>query len=264
MVYFTAGCYPTGKGKGRGAHRWGILMVLSLAMCQAGGLHPKDPLRQNPMNECEQCLKGKIVTRVIKYQAQYNCQPGKENGYCTFNGTRYNLCKLEEGVICHDPKAIPRDGQSKPILKGKKAFFHAIYKQETGRMLTIPTCRQCNQMVWIGGKMKSTFVAYYQVNKLCYEKGQLEMCSMGGKMYWVGKNLKHEKETSLGNEPIILDLLRNDDDRICLQFDKTFCFSRNEEGLYPESKMELIAQELKSCQNHIVLSIIPGLDSLFP
>ncbi|RMC20448.1 hypothetical protein DUI87_01298 [Hirundo rustica rustica] len=75
MVYLAPGCYPVGEGKGRGVHRWGILMVLSLAMCQAGGLHPKDPLRQNPTNECEQCLKGKIATKVIKYQAQYNCQP---------------------------------------------------------------------------------------------------------------------------------------------------------------------------------------------
>ncbi|RMC05573.1 hypothetical protein DUI87_18770 [Hirundo rustica rustica] len=245
MVYLAAGCYPAGEGRDRGVHQWGNLMVLSLVMCQAGGLHRKNPLRQNPTNECEQCLKGKIATKVIKFQAQYNCQLGKENGYCVFNSTQYNLCKLEKGVICHNPKAISRDGQSEPIFKRKKASSHAMYKWETGQMPTIPICSQYNGTVWLGGKIKSTFVAYYQVSKLCYEKGQLEMCSMGRKMYWVGKNLKREKETSLDNEPIILDLFRSDDDRICLHFDKTFCFSKNEEGLDPESKMELIAQELK-------------------
>lgn len=87
-------------------------------------------------------------------------------------------------------------------------------------MPTILTCNQCNQTAGVGGRMKSTFLAYSQVNKLCYDKNQLEMCTMGGKMYWVGKNLKQEGKTLLGNEPIVLDLLRSDDDRICLRFDK--------------------------------------------
>ncbi|RMC14054.1 hypothetical protein DUI87_09141 [Hirundo rustica rustica] len=43
-------------------------------MCQVGGLYPEDLLRQNPMNKCEQCLKGQFATKVITYQAQYNCQ----------------------------------------------------------------------------------------------------------------------------------------------------------------------------------------------
>lgn len=75
------------------------------------------------------------------------------------------------------------------------------------------------------------------------------MCTIGGKMYWVRKNLKHEEKTLLGNEPIVLDLLKNDDDRICLQFDKTFCFSRSEDALDPESKMKLITQELKKLES---------------
>lgn len=78
MVYPAAGCYPVGGGKGRGVPHWGILMVLSLAVCQAGGLCPEDMSRQNPTSECEQCLqtawKGQVATKIMMYQAQYDCQ----------------------------------------------------------------------------------------------------------------------------------------------------------------------------------------------
>lgn len=68
---------------------------------------------------------------------------------------------------------------------------------------------------------------------------------MDGKTYWVGKNLNYENRFTLSNEPVILDLLEENDDGACLQYDKTFCFSKNKEGIGPESKMKQVAQELK-------------------
>ncbi|RMC22275.1 hypothetical protein DUI87_00586 [Hirundo rustica rustica] len=45
-------------------------------------------------------------------------------------------------------------------------------------------------------------------------------------------------------EPVILDLLEDQDDRVCLKYDRMFCFSRNKEGVDPESKMKQVSQEL--------------------
>ncbi|TRZ07721.1 hypothetical protein HGM15179_019387 [Zosterops borbonicus] len=144
MDYLAAGGNPVGAGKGRGVRLWGTLMVLSLVVCKTTGLHPENrpsTERQSPANECEQCfqtiLKGQVATEIMAYQAQYDCRGGKENEYCTYNGTRYRMCQLEGEIVFHDPRPISKDG--------------------------------------------------------------------------------------------------DDDDRVCLQFDKTFCFSRNEEGIDPES-----------------------------
>ncbi|TRZ12014.1 hypothetical protein HGM15179_015077 [Zosterops borbonicus] len=244
MGYLAADCYPVGEGKGRGVFWWKVLivlsLVLSLVLSQVGGFHPENPQRLTPMEECKPCLevtqKGQATTRNLKYQTHYDCQEDKKKEYCFFNGTQYQVCESEKGVVCHDPRAITKDGQSKA---------HEIYKQEAGKMPTIPVCDRCNRTVWIGGRKKFTFLGYYQINRLFYDKNKLEMCTTGGKMYWVGKNLKHEGKMISGNEPIVLDLLRHDDDRTCLQFDETFCFSKNEEGLDPESKMQMLTQELR-------------------
>lgn len=66
---------------------------------------------------------------------------------------------------------------------------------------------------------------------------------MGGKTYWVRKNLKYENKLFLKDE-LVIDLLEDHDDWACLQFDKIFCFSRNKEGVDPESKMKQVGQEL--------------------
>ncbi|RMC19888.1 hypothetical protein DUI87_03454 [Hirundo rustica rustica] len=79
-------------------------------MYQAGGLHPKDPLRQNPTSECEQCLKRQIATKVIKYQAQYNCQPdalellarqhSQMKAFVYQNRIALDYLLAEEGGVC--------------------------------------------------------------------------------------------------------------------------------------------------------------------
>ncbi|RMC21870.1 hypothetical protein DUI87_02741 [Hirundo rustica rustica] len=97
-----------------------------------------------------------------------------------------------------------------------------------------PSLKEIEGYEKIGGRLEG---AYFQTNPLCYDNSQLGMCIMGGKTYWVGKNLKFETETSLKGEPVILDLLEDQDDRVCLQYDRMFCFSRNKEGVDPESKM---------------------------
>uniref|UniRef100_A0A8C0VC15 Uncharacterized protein n=1 Tax=Cyanistes caeruleus TaxID=156563 RepID=A0A8C0VC15_CYACU len=68
---------------------------------------------------------------------------------------------------------------------------------------------------------------------------------MGGKLYWEGRNLKHETKVSFSNEPIVLDLLKNDDDRVCLQFDQVICFAKDEDGSDPENKIKQLTLELK-------------------
>ncbi|TRZ10324.1 hypothetical protein HGM15179_016784 [Zosterops borbonicus] len=87
------------------------------------------------------------------------------------------------------------------------------------------------------------------------------MCTIGGKLYWEGRNLKHEEKVFFNNEPIILDLMKNDDSSVCLQFDQTFCFSRNEEGMDPESKdqkgdrLRLLWEEFTTTvESHLLLS----------
>lgn len=92
--------------------------------------------------------------------------------------------------------------------------------------------------MWVGGKTELVFVAYYQVNQLCYDNSKLGMCIMNGKTYWVGRNLKYENKLTLNKEPVILDLVQANDDRACLQYDRTFCFSKNKEGVDPEGKMK--------------------------
>lgn len=79
--------------------------------------------------------------------------------------------------------------------------------------------------VWVGKKMESIFVPYYQINQLCYDNAQLEMCVIDRKTYWVENNSKYENKLSIGNKLVILGLLEASDDRVCLQYDKTFCFS---------------------------------------
>lgn len=59
------------------------------------------------------------------------------------------------------------------------------------------------------------------------------------------KNLKYETKLCLRNEPVILNLLEDQDDRVCLQYDRIFCSSKNKERVDPKSKIKQVTQELK-------------------
>ncbi|RMC05418.1 hypothetical protein DUI87_18609 [Hirundo rustica rustica] len=117
-------------------------------------------------------------------------------------------------------------------------------RREVSSLPLITTCKECNKTVWIGGKKESTFVGYLQVNPLCYDKRKLKMCALNGKTYWVGQNEKLQTAT-LANGPILLDMLGENDERVCLRMDKVFCFSKDEEGLDPENKIQKVALEFK-------------------
>lgn len=182
-------------------------------------------------------LEGQGETETSAYPAPEHCSSGKKSGYCTLNDTQYRICELDGKRVCYIQKATSKDEQSETPI-------HKMYKRDT-KQIPVPACNQCNCTVWIGGKMKSIFVAYFQVNKLCYDNTPLEMCVMGGKTYRVGRNLKYKNRLALNNEPVILDLLEDNDDRVCLQIDKTFCFSRNKERVELESKIKQVAQEFK-------------------
>ncbi|TRZ05399.1 hypothetical protein HGM15179_021708 [Zosterops borbonicus] len=207
MGYLAADCYPVGEGKGRGVFWWKVLivlsLVLSLVLSQVGGFHPENPQRLTPMEECKPCLevtqKGQATTRNLKYQTHYDCQEDKKKEYCFFNGTQYQVCESEKGVVCHDPRAITKDGQSKA---------HEIYKQEAGKMPTIPVCDRCNRTVWIGGRKKFTFLGYYQINRLFYDKNKLEMCTTGGKMYWFLDRLQTQVERQVQDSMVQAELIK--------------------------------------------------------
>lgn len=74
---------------------------------------------------------------------------------------------------------------------------------------------------------------------------------MNGKMYWVGRNIKFDSKFTLNKEPIILDLVHANDDRVCLQYDRAVCFVRNKDGKDPEGKMKEITQELKRRESEL-------------
>lgn len=68
---------------------------------------------------------------------------------------------------------------------------------------------------------------------------------MNGKIYWTGLNVKFDSKFTLSREPVILDLARVNDDRVCLQYDRVVCFTKNKDGEDPEGRMREITQELK-------------------
>ncbi|TRZ06825.1 hypothetical protein HGM15179_020283 [Zosterops borbonicus] len=164
MVYLAVGCNLTDEGKGRGICLWGVLLVLSLAMCEISGVHTNDQLsteRQGLMDECKQSLrailKGQEVPKGIANRAQFDCQNDMEREHCTYNGTQYKMCELEGEIICRDPREESKNRQS------EAPSSHVLHKRDVEGITTIPTCNQCNRTVWIGDKTKSTFVRYFQV-----------------------------------------------------------------------------------------------------
>lgn len=67
----------------------------------------------------------------------------------------------------------------------------------------------------------------------------------------MGQNLKYQGKLTLSNEPVLLDHLEENDDRACLQYANTFCFSKNKDGMDPESTMKQVALELKRQESEI-------------
>lgn len=67
---------------------------------------------------------------------------------------------------------------------------------------------------------------------------------MNEKIYWVGQNLKHSG-SDIRNALVIMDLLDENDDKICLQYERMFCFSKNADGVSAESKAEEMSLEQK-------------------
>ncbi|XP_058696093.1 uncharacterized protein LOC131579745 isoform X1 [Poecile atricapillus] len=233
-VYFC-----TGGGSGRGMQLWGILMSLSLAMCSTKGMEPEAPPGEGPLGKCEQCQTATKIERLTECPSELHAR------ICWLNGTQFKLCKSKGKVWCSNSRASIKE---KPIRTSEEigvAMTHFRNKREIKGISPIAVCEQCNKTVWIGRKKHSTFLAYHRVNPTCYNKANLKPCMMGGKLYWEGKNVKHEAKLTFNNEPIILDLLKSDDENSCLQFDPVFCFSKDEEGLDPESKIKQIAIDMK-------------------
>ncbi|XP_041901283.1 uncharacterized protein LOC121672624 isoform X1 [Corvus kubaryi] len=250
MAYLATGCTPVGEGKGRGIHLWGFLMVLSLTICLTHstpleGLSPREGQKADSLCElCQQVLLEEQET----HQSPENC---KGNGkHCDLNGTQFQICELEGKIKCLSQNARFKKRKSEaPPFKTRNQYYKR-HKRNLDQM-PVSICDHCNHTVWVGGKKKSISVAYSQINKLCYDNSKLSMCLMDGKTYWVGKNLRYEDRSPLGNEPVILDLLEENDDRACLQYDNTFCFSKNKDGMDPENTMKQVTLDLKRQESEI-------------
>lgn len=137
-------------------------------------------MKQTLSDECGECPR----INTTAYPAPVNCTSREENGYCTFNGTQYARCELDGKILCYNLKVRYRNGQS-------ETFAYNVPKKNANQA-PVHTCDQCNRTVWVEGKKKSVFVAYFQVNQLYYDHTQLKMCVMRGKTYWVDKNLRYE------------------------------------------------------------------------
>ncbi|RMC19759.1 hypothetical protein DUI87_03323 [Hirundo rustica rustica] len=225
MVYLAAGGNPVGRDEGRGVHLWAILVILSLAMYLTSGLpNPKGEMGKetDPQETQQEPTWGQNG----ELRVHFDCSKMQRGENCKHNNRGLQINKKKEKTIYHNPMAMSRK------------------RRELSNLSIIPICRNCNKTVWVGGKRESTFVAYLRVNKLCYDKNKLDMCTLNGKTYWIGQNEKLQT-ASLNSGPIILDLLSKNDERVCLKLDKIFCFSKDEEGMDPENKIQKVAQELK-------------------
>ncbi|RMC21403.1 hypothetical protein DUI87_02267 [Hirundo rustica rustica] len=218
MDYPAAGGNPTGEGWSRGIGLWVTLVILSRAMYPTNGLHePQEGMGMEtslPTIPSNLTRNGVLESRV---RVDWLTQKKGENR------------KWNEGV---------------KLNKSNHPMAMARKRREVSSLPLITTCKECNKTVWIGGKRESTFVGYLQVNPLCYDKRKLKMCALNGKTYWVGQNEKLQT-AALTNGPILLDMLEENDERVCLRMDKVFCFSKDEEGLDPENKIQKVALEFK-------------------
>ncbi|RMC00283.1 hypothetical protein DUI87_22890 [Hirundo rustica rustica] len=218
MDYPAAGGNPTGEGWSRGIGLWVTLVILSQAMCPTNGLH--EPQEGMGMETSLPTVPPNLTwNRVLESRVRVDW----------FTPKRGENRQWNEGV---------------KLNKSNHPMATARKRREVSSLPLITTCKECNKTVWIGGKRESTFVGYLQVNPLCYDKRKLKMCALNGKTYWVGQNEKLQT-AALANGPILLDMLGENDERVCLRMDKVFCFSKDEEGLDPENKIQKVALEFK-------------------
>ncbi|RMC16705.1 hypothetical protein DUI87_06645 [Hirundo rustica rustica] len=218
MVYPAVGGTPTGERLSRGIGLWVTLVILSLAVYPTNGLpNPKEKTGKG--TDPPEVHSEPTWDQVSKSRVRVDWSTLRGGGDYKLN-SRFQMNKT------NNPMAMSRK------------------RRELNSLPLIPTCKECNKTVWIGGKRESTFVGYLQVNQLCYDKKKLEMCTLNGKTYWVGQNKKLQTN-SLSVGPILLDLLSENDERVCLELKKVFCFSKDEEGLDPENKIQKVALELK-------------------
>ncbi|RMC06472.1 hypothetical protein DUI87_15907 [Hirundo rustica rustica] len=185
----------------------------------------------NPTGEKWSRGIGLWVTLVILSQAM-----------CPTNG----LHEPQEGMGMETnlPTVPPNLTRNRVLESRVRVDWFTQKRREVSSLPLITTCKECNKTVWIKRKKESTFVGYLQVNPLCYDKKKLKMCALNEKTYWVGQNEKLQTAT-LANGPILLDMLGENDKRVCLRMDKVFCFSKDEEGLDPENKIQKVALEFK-------------------
>ncbi|RMB96459.1 hypothetical protein DUI87_27134 [Hirundo rustica rustica] len=218
MVYPAVGGPATGEGLSRGIRLWVTLVILSLAVYPTNGLP----------NLKEETGKGTDPPEVHSEPTWDQVSKSK---------VRVDWSTLQRGGDYKLNSGFQMNKTNNPMAMSRK-------RRELKDLPFIPTCMECNKTVWIGGKKESTFVGYLQVNQLCYDKKKLDMCTLNGKTYWVGQNKKLQTN-SLSGGPILLDLLSENDERVCLKLEKVFCFSKDEEGLDPENKIQKVALELK-------------------
>lgn len=203
MVSLAAG---VSIGRSREVRLWGMLVSLSLVMYQPINAYQRNSASsaaQSHDNECGECPRIDTSTHSVLANSTYK----ESDDYFNLSGTRYVKCKLNGKSVCYDLKARYQKVHS-------ETSAHNIQKRNINQA-PLPTCKQCNRTVQAGGKRKSVFVAYFQVNQLCYDHTQLEMCVMEGKTYWVGKNLRYENGLISDSEPVIIDLLEENYIQIC-------------------------------------------------
>lgn len=248
MVFLAAGSTPGGGGKGRGVRLVGILIGLSLVMCGTQSLSTEIPRKYGSESSMDECGKRTQVVPVAgdgglsTYQAPEECLNGTSR-YCWKNGTWVKLCELETGTWCINPEAGLRNGQSND---------HGFQRKKRDmEQMSIPICDQCNQTMWVGGKTESIFIAYHQVNPLCYDSTRLGICTINGKMYWVTKNTKFDNKITRNKDPFILDLAQANDDSVCLQYDRVVCGVNNKDDENPEGKIKEIIQEMKRRESEL-------------
>lgn len=190
IVHLAAGSNPVGVGTGRGMHLWGFLMVLSLAICQTANLEPGSwsyTEGENLTERCKLCLPS-LLKEQGTYQVPEVYEIRKKGKTCHINGTRFQICKTNGEILCYSQVASSKHGQSRaPQIKSRHRLNKS--KRETTQK-PIPTCNQCNQTVGIRRKMKPIFVAYFQVNNLCYDTSALSMCIINGKNLLGGAKFK--------------------------------------------------------------------------
>lgn len=84
-------------------------------------------------------------------------------------------------------------------------------------------CDNCNHPVWIRDRMESVFVTHPYFIAACYNQSSfIDVCLKKEKVYWVEQNLGYN-----GRAPY------PHGDQTCPQYEKFFCFERDDNGHDP-------------------------------